>query len=230
MFVSTSAKGGLGGATEVTLVQQAQAGCPDSLNALMARHEGLIQAVVRQQVLGALPFAEALQAGRIGLWQAILGYDAQRGPAFSTYAWVSIMHHVWRAVKAHTRRDPPTLLRAGFSSPPITDPVTLWEQTAVQQALTALVQRLPERLKQVVVERYGLNGTPPTSFRQIGARLGLSGERARQLHTEALVWLRHPAHSHHLRSLLGRHTLADYEAAVEQAHTWLRRRRGRHGG
>lgn len=229
MFVSTSAKGGFDGATEVTLVQQAQAGCPDSLNALMARHEGLVQAVVRQQVLGALPFVEALQAGRIGLWRAILGYDAQRGTAFSTYAWVSIMHHVWRAVKAHTRGDPPVLSRAEFSSEPTVDPAAMWEQRAVEQALAVLVQRLPERLKQVVVERYGLNGTPPTSYRQIGARLGLSGERARQLHTEALVWLRHPAHSHHVRSLLGRHTLADYEAAEEQAHTWLRRRRGRHG-
>jgi len=54
-----------------TLLQQAQAGCRASLNALVARHDGLVQAVVRRQVLGDLPFAEALQAGRIGLWRAI---------------------------------------------------------------------------------------------------------------------------------------------------------------
>ncbi len=57
------------------LVRQAQAGCRDSLARLMATHEGLVHAVVRKQVLGYLPFAEALQAGRIGLWRAILGYD-----------------------------------------------------------------------------------------------------------------------------------------------------------
>ncbi len=71
-----------------TLFRQAQAGCRASLNALMARHDGLVQAVVRRQVLGDLPFAEALQAGRIGLWRAILGYDVKRGTAFSTYAWL----------------------------------------------------------------------------------------------------------------------------------------------
>lgn len=228
MFVYASSRSGLGDMTKATLVRQAQAGCSDSLNALMARHEGLVQAVVRQQVLGTLPFAEALQAGRIGLWQAILGYDLQRGTAFSTYAWPSIMHHVWRAVKAHTPCDQ-DLVQALFSAEPTSDPATLWEQSAVHQALQELVQRLPYRLRQLIVARYGLDGAAPASYRQLGAQLGLSGERARQLHTEALVWLRHPAHSHHLRSLLGRHTLADYEAAAEQAHTWLRRRRGRHG-
>jgi len=50
----------------------------------MTHHNGLVQAVVRQQVLGDLPFTEALQAGRIGLWRASLGYDPKRGAAFST--------------------------------------------------------------------------------------------------------------------------------------------------
>jgi hypothetical protein len=79
------------------------------------------------------------------------------------------------------------------------------------------------------VTRYGLDGNPPAFYRQIGTTLGLSGERARQLHTEALVWLRHPAHSYVLRSLLGRHTLADYQASDELAQRWLRWRGGRRG-
>ena len=82
--------GGPSSTTEATLFQQAQAGCTTSLNALMERHDGLVQAVVRQQVLGDLPFTEAVQAGRIGpvlrtyrtkcLWHAIQGYDPYRGP------------------------------------------------------------------------------------------------------------------------------------------------------
>jgi len=99
----------------------------------------------------------------------------------------------------------------------------------VRQALGELVHRLPQRLQYVVVTRYGLKGSLPALYRQIGAALGLSGERARQLHTEALVWLRHPAHSQTLRSLLSRHTLADYEFADALAQHWLRRRGGRHG-
>jgi DNA-directed RNA polymerase specialized sigma subunit len=57
----------------LALFRQAQAGCRDSLNELMERHDGLVHAVVRRQILGDLPYAEAVQAGCIGLWRAILG-------------------------------------------------------------------------------------------------------------------------------------------------------------
>lgn len=212
--------------TEAPLFRQAQTGCCHSLNALMTRHDGLVHAVVRRQVLGDLPYPEALHAGRIGLWRAIWGFDFSRGVAFSTYAWPAIMRHVWRAVKAHAQSLPVT----DNEPPPLqaSDPALLWEATVIQQALHDLVQRLPHRLRFIIQARYGLEGLSPLTYRQIGAALGLTGERARQLHTEALVWLRHPAHSYTLRTLLECHTLADYQAAEDLAYAWLRRRAGRH--
>ena len=214
MDIHNHTMGGHSTVCEAALFQQAQAGCPVSLNTLMTRHDGLVQAVVRRQVLGDLPFAEALQAGRIGLWRAIQGYDPKQGTAFSTYAWPCIMRQVWRAVKAHIRLHSPPVTGDGLLLLQEPDPALVWEAAVVQQALHDLVQRLPGRLRYVVVARYGLDGsTPPATYHQIGSALGLSGERARQLHTEALVWLRHPAHSQTLRSLLGRHALADYQAA-----------------
>ena len=210
---------------EATQFIQAQAGCGESLNQLMARHDGLVQAVVRQQVLGELPFEEALQAGRIGLWRAILGFDPERGFAFSTYAWPSIEHRIWRAVKAYGRVDR-TL--ASSDQPEALDPAVVWEGKAIRRALLAMVDRLPPRLAYVVVARYGLQGHTPFLYRQIGAALGLTKQRAHQLQTEALVRLRHPASSYRLRSLLDRHTLADYGQADEEARRWLRQRGGRH--
>ncbi len=215
-----------GQSPEATQFIQAQAGCIESLNQLMARHDGLVQAVVRQQVLGELPFEEALQAGRIGLWRAILGFDPSQGFAFSTYAWTCIKHHIWRAVKGHERCEAD---RAGGQPPQLLpDPAVIWERKAVRRALLAMVARLPARLAYVVIARYGLRGHIPLSYRQIGAALGLTRERARQLHTEALARLRHPAHSFLLRSLLDRHTLSDYEQAEEETRRWLHRRGGRH--
>jgi RNA polymerase sigma factor (sigma-70 family) len=210
---------------EATQFIQAQAGCAERLNQLMTRHDGLVQAVVRQQVLGELPFEEALQAGRIGLWRAILGFDPERGFAFSTYAWPSIKHHIWQAVKAHRRGDQNgDSLQQGD----MPDPAVIWEEKAIRRALLAMVDRLAPRLAYVIIFRYGLEGHAPFLYRQIGAALGLTGERARQLHTEALVRLRHPAHSYHLRSLLDRHTFSDYERADEDARRWLHQRGGRH--
>jgi len=213
---------------EATLFSRAQGGCARSLDQLMRQHDGLVQAVVRRQVLGDLPFAEALQAGRIGLWRAILGYDPWRGCTFATYAWPAIMRQVWRAVKGQ-RPAPDPGPPAGRPGAMPVDPDEVAVAAAVYQALGRLVQRLPRRLCYVVVARYGLGATPPALFREIGAHLGVSDERARQLHQEALARLRQPAASQTLRSLLGRHTLADYAAADALTQGWLRQRGGRRG-
>jgi RNA polymerase sigma factor (sigma-70 family) len=199
----------------------------------MAAHEGLVHAVVRKQALGHLPYAEALQAGRIGLWRAILAFDPERGYAFSTYAWTSIMRHVWREVKLAERAQGQAMEQHSLAGTSVSaleagDPAAVVERSAIYAALEGLVARLPGRLHTVILARYGLAGQPGAFYTQIGASLGLSGERARQLHTEALIWLRQPAHSQQLRSLLERHTLADYEAVEAETQRWLRWRGGRH--
>ena len=210
------------------LFRQAQAGCRDCLNELMEQHDGLVHAVVRKQILGDLPYDEAIQAGCIGLWRAILGYDPSRG-AFSTYAWPSITRHIWRAVKEAGRLLQTSVVKS--ADPPLTAlaPELVREASAIHDALHDLVKRQPTRLRYIITTRYGLDGCPVAFYREMGERLHLSGERVRQLHTEALVALRHPAHSQHLRSLLGHHTVADYEWAETLAQRWLRKRGGRHG-
>ena len=226
---------GSGLPTRAALFRQAQAGCRESLNRLAERHDGLVHAVVRRQVLGDLPYTEALQAGREGLWRAILRFDLTRGYAFSTYAWPSILHHVWRAVKMHTRASGREQAECSYARQSewqlvvCTDPATIVAAQSVECELQALVAQLPQRLLEVISARYGLDERPPCFYREIGARLGISGERARQLHNEALVWLRHPARSHRLRSLLGRHRLSDYQWAEAETQRWLRRRGGRYG-
>jgi RNA polymerase sigma factor (sigma-70 family) len=216
---------------EVVLFHQAQTGGRESLNALMETHDGLVHAVVRRQVLGDKPYAEALQAGRIGLWRAIMRFDPSRGYAFSTYAWRSIVHHVWRAVKVQTRASSHEPIEAYSEWQRIAsvDPAVLAVAWSVHNMLQELVTRLSKRLQRIIVARYGLDGQGGRLYREIAKPLGVSGERARQLHTEALVWLRHPAHSHQLRSLLAYHSPADYEWAEAEAQRWLQRRGGRHG-
>ncbi len=225
----TSQSDGLGVQSEAILFEKAQAGCSRSLDQLMTHHERLVHAVVRRQALGDLPHDEALQAGRIGLWRAILGFDPQRGLAFSTYAWPSIMRQVWRAVKVDTRARARASGGADRSATPAWDLPRGWEAQATYQALHRLVQRLPDRLRLIVIAHYGLDGAPPASYRALAPRLGVCHTRVYQLHTEALVWLRHPAHSQDLRSWLARHTLADYDTAEVLAQRYLHQRGGRHG-
>jgi len=216
------------------LFQQAQAGCRDSLERLMAAHEALVHAVVRRQALGCLSYGEALQAGRIGLWRAILGFDPQQGLAFSTYAWPAIMHHIWREVKlaerhqaqARQERSLEAVPAATWQSP---DPSDVCDVQELCVAVQAMVTRLPGRLRGIIIARYGLDGQPPAIFPHIGVSLALTKERVRQLHDEALARLRHPACSQPVRLLLGCHTLRDFEAAEADMQRVLRQRGGHDG-
>ena len=91
----------------------------------------------------------------------------------------------------------------------------------------ALLTHLPHRLYAVIVARYGLNGEAPKTFAAIGRMLGVTRQRAHQLHVEALFWLAHPAHSAVLRRLLDRNTVPEYRAYLRRQRAWLRTRRSK---
>jgi RNA polymerase primary sigma factor/RNA polymerase sigma factor len=175
----------------------------------MEQHDGLVHAFIRRQGGGDIPYDEALQAGRIGLWRALKGYDPARGTAFSTYAWVAITRHIHRAAREINRElgDWPRQVPALWEEAGPEDQV---ERILTLEALGELVGRLPERSRRVVMARYGLGDQPPRTLKSVGLELGLTRERVRQLQQDALAWMRHPAHSLSLRQLLGRNTVVDY--------------------
>jgi RNA polymerase sigma factor (sigma-70 family) len=163
----------------------------------------------------------------MGLWRAILGYDPSKGTRFSTYAWVAICRHVNRAAKD---RQEPTDLRtdAPGEGRYTMDLEGELDRGWIDGALYGLVGRLPARLQQIIVARYGLGDHPQCTLEQVGAALGLTAERVRQLQQEALAWLRHPAHSGRLRQLVDKNRAVDYRQALAQNAALRRsRRRGR---
>jgi RNA polymerase sigma factor (sigma-70 family) len=192
----------------------------------MDQHDGLVHAFIRREGGGDIPYEEALQAGRVGLWHAIQGYDPARGTTFSTYAWVAIWRQVHRRGQ-ELSRDTGVWVPEMPASWVVPDPAEEVERELTMGVLYDLVGQLPKRLGQVIVGRYGLGERPPCTLRELGEELGLSGERVRQLQQEALAWLRHPAHSWRLRQLLGKNTAADYRRALAQNAALRRARRQR---
>ena len=190
----------------------------------MAQHDGLVHAYIQRQGGGDIPYEEALQAGRIGLWHAIRGYDPARGTAFSTYAWVAIWRHIYRRGQ-ELSRDSDVEVPEIPAPWAVLDPVEEVEKHLTISALHDLVGQLPKHLRRVIVSRYGLGEQPPCTLKELGKELGLSGERVRQLQQDALAWLRHPAHSWRLRQLLGKNRAADYRRALAQNAALRRSRR-----
>ncbi len=190
----------------------------------MKEHDGLVHAFIRRQGGGNIPYEEAVQAGRIGLWRAIRGYDPARGTAFSTYAWVAIWRHIHRRGK-ELSQDSEGWTQEIATSGVVADPGAELERKLTEEVLHELVMQLPKRLRQVIIGRYGLGEEAPCTLRKLGKELGFTGERIRQLEQDALAWLRHPVHSWRLRQLVSKNTVGDYRRALAQNAALRRSRR-----
>jgi RNA polymerase sigma factor (sigma-70 family) len=199
-----------------------------ALDRHLSEHDKLVHWVVHRQWLGPLSYREAVQAGRIGLWQAVQHYDPDRGHAFSTYAVPAIRRAVWRAVaQAQGYESLPCSPGLSEAYVPLDteQAVGQIEHGLVRDALYDLVGSLPKRLAYVIVARYGLTGDAPQTWSAIAQALCVTRQRIQQLHAEAVLWLAHPAHSVRLRQLLSRNTVADYQAYLARLHAWQRAQR-----
>ena len=69
------------------------------------------------------------------------------------------------------------------------DPEEEVEVSLREETVRHALDQLPERERDVVKLRYGINGNDPTPLRETGRRLGISPERVRQIETRALQHL-----------------------------------------
>ena len=65
-----------------------------------------------------------------------------------------------------------------------------------------LLSSLPEREKQIITYRFGINGEPPKTLEQLGHTLGYSKERIRQLENDALKHIRERKEIQHFRDFI----------------------------
>jgi RNA polymerase primary sigma factor len=68
-----------------------------------------------------------------------------------------------------------------------------WERASERETrsqLSRMLNALPAKHREVLMRRYGLNGTPAQEHGEIADWLGVGANRSRQLEREALHWLR----------------------------------------
>lgn len=73
----------------------------------------------------------------------------------------------------------------------------------LQDYLAQTLEELTEREREVLILRYGLDGSAPRTLEEVGGHFGITRERVRQIEHKALAKLRHPQRRARLEGYLG---------------------------
>jgi RNA polymerase primary sigma factor/RNA polymerase sigma factor len=165
-------------------------------NRLIRSNLRLVVSIAKRYIGAATDFSDLVSDGNMSLIRAVQKFDVSQGNRFSTYASWAIMKNYARTVsdvlRQRSRFCTNHSAEFSFVEDDRTDP---HEREAAQRERESLVgrilNRLDERERQIVTSRFGLiRGQEPLTLKEVGAVLGVSKERIRQIQGKALNKLR----------------------------------------
>jgi RNA polymerase primary sigma factor/RNA polymerase sigma factor len=156
----------------------------------------LVVSIAKRHVTPDQNFFELVSDGNVSLLRAVEKFDFARGNKFSTYASWAIMKNFARTIPGEFKhRDRfRTSQDELFAATPEYRGDQLFEegaQTTREAQVERILRRLDEREQKIIRGRFGLErGNEPQTLKEVGASLGVTKERIRQIEARALNKLR----------------------------------------
>ena len=168
------------------LIQRAATGDRSAFEDLYRRYARPVFGLALRRLGDRGRAEDAVQETFASIWRSASSYKPERGPG-APWLYAVARNAIVDRARARTE------LPAEIPDAPTTEagPAEQAEQGWVAWRVHRALEELPEREREVIKLRYGLDGDQdPLSLEAIGKRLGLTRERVRQIEHEALRKLR----------------------------------------
>lgn len=171
----------------------------ETKNQIIRANLRLVVSIAKRHVGPIDNFFELVSDGNMSLMRAVEKFDYSRGNKFSTYASWAIMKNFARTIPdEHRRRDRFRTTEAEVFSTTPDMKSELGDQEAAQAQrefqIESILSCLDDREQAIIIKRFGLRrGHEPLTLKEVGAELGVTKERIRQLEARALTKLRKAA-------------------------------------
>ncbi len=165
-------------------------------NRIVRANLRLVVSIAKRYVGPVTDFSELVSDGNMSLIRAVEKFDFSRGNKFSTYATWAITRNFARTIPDALRhRDRFRTSQSEMLSTAGDHRADPYEQESVQNQwrsqVERILQRLDQRERQIVAARFGLPpGQEPLTLKQLGAVMGVTKERIRQIEARAMRKLR----------------------------------------
>ncbi len=173
-------------------------------NQIVQANLRLVVSISKRHVNASESFFDLVSDGNMSLIRAVEKFDFSRGNKFSTYASWAIMKNFARTIPDEFKRRDRfrTSYEESFDaaedvgSNPYSDENA---QKLREAQIGKILARLDDREQRIIVSRFGLNHShSPQTLKEVGAELGVTKERVRQIEARALGKLRSAAREEHI--------------------------------
>ena len=184
--------------------RQAHAGSEEARNTLILHNLRLVSHIVRKYYATATNQEDLVSIGTIGLVKAVDTFKIDNGTKFATYAAKCIQNEILMHFRAQKKLSAEVSMNETIDVDRDGNPLTytdvisseenlaedVMRQVEAQRALMLVRTRLEQRERQVITLRFGLEGKPVMTQREIAVKMGISRSYVSRIEKAALDKLR----------------------------------------